>query len=510
MASLLTIPLELLVAISALLPTEDLGALRLVCKQTEKSLYEWFSQEFFTKKQFMLTHTSLQALVDISKHASFSKKLTHVIIATNVYEEIPLRFRDEEAAAKYIQGYEEQKALLSTGVDREMLSEAFSRLENLQTVGIRDFDSNKRTRDGKSWSSWGATTVYRETGVRLSFADRGSYSPEITTRFVSRIFSSVLYALGRASRQPPQFEVLLRQHGLLDSAFFLPDFLLLTIEPVLRNMTTLLLNVSLAIRLLHTHSNGTSADLHPGRSLRHFLRHTPNLTHLRLNFEKHLVANNEAFLSWLSTPPPPAMPVSFLHPDPIALPFLKTLELGQQSIRADILISLIAKFAPTLEALSLWRMNIHSFTHIPMGHQPNFWRDFFNKVSRIPQLNLTHLKVGMLQQDHSRVDFREKEGAKPLKVKEHTGKGMDKFWEELAEQVFVDRQPGLSHTNGDDSDGDEDIDGGEEEEEEDDEEEGDDDDVEEEEEEEYGDDDDDSDVSETDEQYNAAYAGAVW
>lgn len=378
MASLLTIPLELLVAISALLPTEDLGALRLVCKQTEKSLYEWFSQEFFSKKQFMLTHTSLQALIDISKHASFSKKLTHVIIATNVYEEIPLRFRDEEAAARYIQGYQEQKALLSTGVDREMLSEAFSRLKNLQTVGIRDFDSNKRTRDRKSWSSWGATTVYRETGVRLSFADRGSYSPEITTRFVSRIFSSVLYALGKANRQPPQFEVLLRQHGLLDSAFFLPDFLLPTIEPVLRNMTTLLLSVSLVIRLLHTHSNGASADLHPGRSLRHFLRHTPNLTHLRLNFEKHLVANNEAFLSWLSTPPPTTtMPVSFLHPDPIALPLLKTLELGQQSVRADILISLIAKFAPTLEDLSLWRMNIHSFTHIPMGHQPNFWRDFF-------------------------------------------------------------------------------------------------------------------------------------
>ncbi|KAF5849172.1 hypothetical protein GGP41_006034, partial [Bipolaris sorokiniana] len=337
MASLLTIPLELLVAISALLPTEDLGALRLVCKQTEKSLYEWFSQEFFSKKQFMLTHTSLQALIDISKHA-----------------------------------------------------------------------------------------IYRETGVRLSFADRGSYSPEITTRFVSRIFSSVLYALGKANRQPPQFEVLLRQHGLLDSAFFLPDFLLPTIEPVLRNMTTLLLSVSLVIRLLHTHSNGASADLHPGRSLRHFLRHTPNLTHLRLNFEKHLVANNEAFLSWLSTPPPTTtMPVSFLHPDPIALPLLKTLELGQQSVRADILISLIAKFAPTLEDLSLWRMNIHSFTHIPMGHQPNFWRDFFNKVSRIPQLNLNHLKVGMLQQDHSHVNFREKEDAKSLKVKEHTGNGMD-------------------------------------------------------------------------------------
>jgi len=51
MASLLTIPLELLVAVSSFLPTPDLGALRLTCKQVEKSLFEWFAEEFFTKKQ---------------------------------------------------------------------------------------------------------------------------------------------------------------------------------------------------------------------------------------------------------------------------------------------------------------------------------------------------------------------------------------------------------------------------------------------------------------------------
>lgn len=88
----------------------------------------------------------------------------------------------------------------------------------------------------------------------------------------------------------------------------------------------------------------------------------------------------------------------------------------------------------------------------------------------------------MLQQDHSHVNFREKEDAKSLKVKEHTGNGMDKFWEELVEQVFVDRQPETSHFNGDDSGEDEDM--GDEEEEEEEEEEGDDDEEEQEEQEE--------------------------
>ena len=89
----------------------------------------------------MLTHKSLQALIDISKHVSLSKKLSHIIIATNVYGEIPLRFKDEDAATCYIQGYEDQKTLLSTGIDREMLTEAFERLDNLSTIGIRDFNA---------------------------------------------------------------------------------------------------------------------------------------------------------------------------------------------------------------------------------------------------------------------------------------------------------------------------------------------------------------------------------
>jgi hypothetical protein len=149
MASLLTLPLELLVAVSSYLTTPDLGALRLTCKQTEKSLFEWFAGEFFTKKQFMLTYKSLQAFVDISKHVSFSKKLTHVIIATNAYREIPLRFRDSEQAERYVQGEQDQNVLLSTGICLEMLTEAFQNLENLHTVGIRDFSKSyiRRSRD---------------------------------------------------------------------------------------------------------------------------------------------------------------------------------------------------------------------------------------------------------------------------------------------------------------------------------------------------------------------------
>lgn len=104
MANLLSLPLELLVYISSFLSTSDLAALRLTCKQIEKSLYEWFSDEFFIKKQFMLTQPSLQVLLDISRHISLSKKLKHLIIATNVYDDSPIRFRDSDACRRFVFG----------------------------------------------------------------------------------------------------------------------------------------------------------------------------------------------------------------------------------------------------------------------------------------------------------------------------------------------------------------------------------------------------------------------
>jgi len=90
MSVLLSLPLEILVEISSYLTTPDLGALRLTCKQVERSLWDWFSKEFFAKKQFMITQQSLQALVDISHHPSLSKILQHVIISTLVYDEANL------------------------------------------------------------------------------------------------------------------------------------------------------------------------------------------------------------------------------------------------------------------------------------------------------------------------------------------------------------------------------------------------------------------------------------
>jgi hypothetical protein len=461
MASLLTIPLELLVAISSHVSTRDLGALRLTCKQVEKSLYEWFSKEFFTKKQFMLTHESLQALVDISKHPSFSQKLTHVIIATNNYVDEPMRFINEDASARYIQGYEDQAILLATGIDRDMLTEAFMRLKNLQTVGIRDFNNHKRSRDGINWTSWGAPTIEQETGHATRFSGNTRYTTAVG--FLAHVFQVIIVALGKANQRPEEIEVLLRRNWLNDYSFRIPDFIYPTIKPCLLGLKKLLLRVDLSPVYLHSHFDGTPMNRVSGRSLRHFLHYTPNLTHLRLNLPFMNVDGNSEFLQWLATPTAPQDPLLVdkpLDPPPVGLAFLETLDFGQFRTQPHLILSVVAKFAPTLRSLNLWQLSILGTQSAYHDRSSNMWQPFFKSLGKIPQLQLNHLMLGKLTQHPYDVQFKTPDNKK-VNVKEYSGNKMVAFLEELCEDVVVmwpDVEVAEESQNDEDVDGDEDDD----------------------------------------------------
>jgi len=444
MASLLTIPLELLVAISSFLTTPDLGALRLTCKQVEKSLYEWFSKEFFIKKQFMLTYKSLQAFVDISKHPSFSKMLSHVIIATDVYADKPIRFRDNEAAALYTQGFQDQTTLLNTGIDRDMLTEAFANLENLQTVGIRDFNNHERARDGKnaSWSSWGAPTVHRETGIALQFTKRLPHSPQHSVDFLARVFQNLIYSLGKANQTPAELEVLLRHDPLPDSAFDVPEFLYPIVGPVLAGLKKLLLRVETSFERTHTHTIGTASETVSARLLRRFLGLTAKVEHLRLNLPKDEYEFNEQFLRWLALPASAStVEPDFFDPPPVSLSCLTKLELGQIQTYPNTILDVVQRFTPTLRRLELWKISLRD-VHLVTSHdpRPNFWKSFFKKLSKMPNLELDHLRVGMLGQHTRFVQFTNhgtETGSPGHKIKQYAGKKMEEFLKELADDVFV-------------------------------------------------------------------------
>lgn len=153
---LLSVPLEVLLHITFHLTTPEYGNFRLTCKHIEATLLTSFSREFFSKRQFMFTEFSLQALVDVSK-SRFSSSLSHVIFglerpSTRSFPsmnqsapnpQLDMRVKNN----RLIQEYIDHMTLLSTGHDVEMLAEAFSNLVNLETIGMRDFNSRSRRRD---------------------------------------------------------------------------------------------------------------------------------------------------------------------------------------------------------------------------------------------------------------------------------------------------------------------------------------------------------------------------
>jgi hypothetical protein len=135
--------------------TPEYGNLRRTCKHIEETLFTSFAHEFFTKRQFILTEFSLQALVDISK-SRFSSCLKHVIFGLErpSMKGFPVRMLGAgpqpdnlSKSNRFRQEYIGHMSLLYTNQDVEMLAEAFSNLCNLETIGIRDFYSRSRYRD---------------------------------------------------------------------------------------------------------------------------------------------------------------------------------------------------------------------------------------------------------------------------------------------------------------------------------------------------------------------------
>jgi hypothetical protein len=254
-----------------------------------------------------------------------------------------------------------------------------------------------------------------------------------------------VYALGRARRSPEEFEVLLRHQFLPDNAFNVPNFVYPAVEDYLFGLKKLLLRVDLA-RTLNTyaHTNGinSSPEMRSGRSLRRFLGYTPNLTHLRLNLPKFQVENNEQFLQWLAMRPPIGSQVmnDFFEPPHVNLAHLTALDLGQFQVRPNIILDVIATFAATLQNLEMWRITL-SMDPAALAYdpKPNVWSKFFAKLAKVPQLQLTHIKVGMLSQEDIFVQFKnsDKDDAPMVKVKEYTGNKMGAFLKELKEESAV-------------------------------------------------------------------------
>ncbi|KAK0636020.1 hypothetical protein B0T17DRAFT_485082 [Bombardia bombarda] len=394
------IPLEILLRITQSVPTTDLGNLRLSCKVFERALFSFFSHEFFRKKQFMVFPTSLQALIDISKHKKLSLCLRHVIIATD-------RYLDHDSSGylggrrNWEQEQERQKriacagheSLMSTGLLRDMLVEAFSNLPNLETVDIRDFNAGSRNRDGLGtcWTSYGATSLVRLTGEFMNHNRVMNHNRATSDPYPSQLFSAIIASLATANARPPNIEVVLRDRGwgLFENAFYIPPRIESSVLPVLASLTKL--HIVFA-------QEGASPNTSPFL-LKRFLSLTPNLTWFRLNVHGNGSSiwkrQTELLLTWLGlgeTDPP------LIDNDitPIRLQFLEQLDLGLVEMEPPVLLKLVLKFSSSLRRLSLRSVSMVDKKNDPKLNV-NIWARIFQTLSKKAGLNLQSLDLANLQ-----------------------------------------------------------------------------------------------------------------
>lgn len=316
----------------------------------------------------------------------------------------------------------EQETLWSLGLVPKYLAEAFGNLPNLETVVVRDFNSNRRSRDGPHahWLSYGTQTMLKETSVRPTNGGIfGRHSMEYG--FVDQMFRSIVHALGMANARPTAIEVMERQgYPLFDSAFHMhPDFED-AIIPVLRGLKRLHLT-------LEANSNAVDNDDLPYQrnSLTKFLRHCDGLEELRINGKHNAslydIRNSLRNLyDWLTTAEStseaeaqneaksPSLDgrtsdLSLLNA-PIKFPRLQNISLGMTSFAVNDLVRLIAKFADTLQHLELWRIKLVSEDCKSLDEsqvledRQILFAQVLKKLLNIPNLNLRHIKLGNMQQ----------------------------------------------------------------------------------------------------------------
>lgn len=411
---LLQVPPEILDRITWHLQTTELCNFRLTCKSAERAVHFRFTSEFFTRKQFMVSEFSLRALIDISK-SRLASYLRHVHISLDQVDETASSRVSMAPKTRrlYQQRLAEQSTLWTLGLVPKYLADAFSRLPNLETVALRDFNSTRRSRDGPraQWRSYGSQTLADETGTRPVTNQLFNWGSAALLDRADILFKAIIHGLGLANVRLKNLEVMERNGNLLfDSAFYLhPDFAA-AYAPVLGNLQKLHLCID-----VYWATSPHAAQPYHQENLIKFLSQCQGLEELRINgkrnsYNKGSRMNLHLFMSWLAASE--TKPLSQLQsadisiddeeaPPAVEFPHLTNLSLGMMALTLNEAVHLITKFAGSLQYLELWRFQLIADTSSDVeveGKKQNLYISLLKRLLAVPNLNLRHIKLGMLLQ----------------------------------------------------------------------------------------------------------------
>lgn len=376
---ILNLPPELIVRIASYLTTPELGPFRASCVQIEKYLFNSFAREFFTKRQFMIEHESLEALEGIANHPGLASSLQEVIIGSQMFYLGNTTQVKELSKNRFKKGLHTRSVLIYTGQAHFMLANIFAKLPNLRVVGLRNYDGTGRRRDGENacWKSWG-----------WSLPDSICLAPP------TKLFPLVLAALGTANARPASIEVFLRGHQSLDPGSFCSTGSWGTL-PVLNNLTRFMVNICIQ---RHERASLAHEDLVIQQApLRKFLTKLTSIEHLRLNFVWYETMA-QSLLDWLvesSECSSMHNPTDWTIPAP-SFNTLQVLDLGMAKVQQATLVKVLIRF--DLQSFSLWKMVLVNET----VDGADIWPTFLTRLAKeLPEPSrIRDIMIGYPAQDY--------------------------------------------------------------------------------------------------------------
>lgn len=406
-----SLPVELLTIVVAHLEWEDYAACRLTCRRIEAVLFSSFARDSFTTCRVMRTPESIQTLIDISKSrlGPFVKQLgvsTEVLRCTKSSRgSLPSRPSQETSLTA------DQDAFISTGCDREMLTEALLNLQSVHLIQIRNVYGS--TSYSMSTAPRDPSAKQRSLGLRKILLEQERMIEQAANRKLPTVLGdkysaraclySILLALGKADARPKELEVTgnTGNVGFDCKAFHIPACISSSVIPVLEQLKNLVLSLSPGTSVRPVRGLGLPGAWPPKIStydVRTFLQYTTQLQILDINFNC-LENRYDGFIEWLASVPSQATQGALPKPAPaIAFNCLQALSFHYiYGVHVQALLSVVRRFAPTLQNLYFHRVHLETHLQGDQASAPrapgSVWIEFLRslKIDLSDKLRYLHL-----------------------------------------------------------------------------------------------------------------------
>lgn len=399
---LLKLPLEVMLRISDSLKVQDFINLRQTCKLLENQLFLNFARSFFGKRQFMMTPDSLQGLIDMAR----SRFAPHMKFVSICLLEPKGGMTVSPHQAFMAETRAQVMGMWSTNQHIDLLTEAFQTLPHLEGIIIKD--NPRIAARGYQLDRYPVHGMKKFNDMDIS----ALFVPAHNSDVMAMTMTGLLTALGKAQARPKSFEMILRgSMSIDDRCFHIPEHVRPSVLPVLEGLEKLYIYVQ---HQGHFDIGPTGPE---DVIVKKFISHCPNLKGFRINrssLGRGHHSGMRRLLGWLADDPslpgvidshnpddaqqnaPGTWQTNFIiNPPSPRWEHLEELSVGFLQCDPGTLMKLVAKFAPTLRRLDIWRVAMTA-TPDQAKRKENVWPVIMRRFAQTPGLNLRHVKLGQL------------------------------------------------------------------------------------------------------------------